>query len=195
MGKRSPRLAGFTLIEVVVASTISVALGVMLLYIMVQGNEVFASVNFNQQRVSATLEANKRIANQARLATAFPASTVIDSKTYTAGPQTLIITLASIDSVGRIICPVLLGDPTPTDTIVFTKDDTANDLLEISRPDPGGKSSRLKYNRIALKGFSTLDFELYKPLLTDHTSVVSTVAQKYRNIEQQSVLTTVARND
>lgn len=125
------KLRGYSLMELVVALSITTILSGAIVVILISGTENFSRISFRQQRDSTFYESYNRLSGYARVAQQFP-NTYTHPTTkvvYTAGPTTTIMKVASKQADGRD-CEGYY------DYVIYTLDSSKKELREILVADP-----------------------------------------------------------
>lgn len=113
---------GTTLIELVVSIGLFVILVTISTTITIDAWTTYFSLRGQSALVRSLIDAQDRVAQLVGTATATPNSVTIDGVSYTAGPDTFIASLPSVDALGA----ALAGS---TDTLVYAR--TEEGLVEV----------------------------------------------------------------
>lgn len=143
-------MQGFTLFEVLIASTISALIGAILVGILVQNNGIFVNQSTRINQSIGLNDATDMIKTDIRLSSNVASGYPAASPTYTSSSSTLVLAIPSIDSSGNIISNTF-------DYIVITQDSAKPQVLrELTFPD--AQSSRKNTNRVLLASLSKVTF-------------------------------------
>lgn len=186
---------GLTLIEVLIAMGISIAVTGLLVVIMISSAGLFSRQSTNLQQGLNINDALMNVRQNIKQAKAVESSFVDGTTTYTSSPETLILKIPSIDTSGSIISNTF-------DRAVFFKD--ANKLRWKMITDP--LSSRKSQDQIFSTSLDSLKFQFFNsdnppleviPALSAKVRITLTVKQKVGTSFQQQTATSEAalRND
>lgn len=141
---------GFSLVEIIIATAVSSIVGIMLITIFVQNNQVF---NVEQIKTSQGISLNNAVSemkSSIRSASSIAASYPSPSPQYTSSADQLVLKLPSIDVNGNIITNTF-------DHLVITQDSLNNKILrKILFPDV--LSSQPAYNKVLMTDLFLLNF-------------------------------------
>lgn len=145
-------MKGLTLIELLVASALTIILGMVTVMILVSHNGVFfqqsllVSEGLNLNDMTAELE--KQIKQASGIASGYPQ----ESPTYITGNQTLVLRLPGISATG-VLTDIF-------DYVVITKDPSNQNLL-LFRVFPTLPSIRSQADRVLTNILQNIDFQFY----------------------------------
>lgn len=186
---------GLTLIEVLIAMGLSIAVGGLLVVIMINSASLFSKQSTNLQQGLNINDALMDIRQNIKQAKAVEAIFIDGSTTYNSSSEQLILKIPSTDSSGNVI-------PSVFDFAVFFKD--VNKLRLKVFPDP--LSSRKSQDQIFSTSLDSLKFQFFNsdnppleviPALSAKVRITLTVKQKVGTNYQQQTATSEAalRND
>lgn len=142
--------AGFTLVEVLIALSVASIIGVLLVYLLINGNSVFlqqsakVSQGLNLNDTVSTL--NARIKAAAYVASEYP----VVSPVYFSSANTLILALPALGLQGQLV-------ESTYDYVVIARDNQKPEILrETVFPDAG--SSRPSVGKVLTAKLSKINF-------------------------------------
>lgn len=166
---KKPR-SGFTLVEVLVAASITAVVGMLLVAIFTQTGQLFVS---QSQKISQGLGLNDAIgeitddlSNTASISLSYPSP----SPLFTTSGTTIIFTVPSIDASGNIIANTF-------DHFVYTQDPSQPNILR-KYIYKNAVSNRQDQNSVLLTDLSSLQFEY----LDDNKVATTPVNAKWVNV-------------
>src|SRR5579872_5427522 len=141
--------SGFTLIELIIAISITVVAGSLLIVILGQNNNIFlqqeSTINEGMSANNASLVISDAIKQAAAIAASSPTNPV-----YTTNINTIVLQLPSIDGSGNIISNSF-------DYIVIAPDNSKPAILRY-QVFPTSPSVRASANRVLLTNLASLRF-------------------------------------
>lgn len=145
--------AGFTLLELLIAISVSIVAGSILVSLMTAGNGLFyqqgSKINQGLSLNDSVNEISNLIKISSSIASSYPAS----SPQYSTDSNTLILSIPSIDSTGKVINNTY-------DFAVIARDATKNNILRL-QVFPNPLSSHKSQNQVLSTTLSSVTFLYY----------------------------------
>ncbi|MBI2021692.1 hypothetical protein HYS93_02275 [Candidatus Daviesbacteria bacterium] len=189
-------MKGISLLEVLIYIGVASLVGIILVRIFVQNNAFFLRESAQVEQGLDTNQISSQIYDSIRNASSVAVSFVGGVTTYTSGPQTLVLTLPSVNASGSVIANTY-------DYLVITQDSQNAKLLR-KKIFPDALSSRQSENRLLTTQLSSLTFSYYDQnsniVSPQAASSVNFIAKVARTVNQETQESSVSgqvnlRND